>query len=311
MSLDRSGFDFGDVARGTTVEHAFRLRNDGSRPLHIKQVALTPPLRVTRMPAQVAPGGQALIGVSMETRGMEGRFDGRIVLTLDDSSSLQTELTWSGRIVDPIEVAPVPAFYLAGQRGARTEATLTITNHMPEALRLGEPTHPTESFVSRLETLEEGRRYRLAITLVPDGPRGRHATDILIATSSSEVPLLRIPAHTYLRERVYAFPDAVDLGVFRLADVRARPGLLAQNAQTLMVYRKGGVDFRISATTDVPGLEIHADRGPSGDRYQLTLTLNPRSNLDARAIHGTIRIETNDADFPHLSVPVSGALIDG
>ena len=60
------------------------------------------------------------------------------------------------------------------------------------------------------------------------------------------MPLLNIPANTYLREHVYTFPDAVDLGSLRLADIKAQPDLLQRTAQTLMVYQWGGTDFQVA-----------------------------------------------------------------
>ena len=36
------------------------------------------------------------------------------------------------------------------------------------------------------------------------------------------------------------------LGALPLADIESHPGLLNRNAQTLMVYQKGGTDFRIT-----------------------------------------------------------------
>jgi hypothetical protein len=310
-TVERSQFDFGEVVRGSTIEHSYRIRNASGDTVHIHRIALTPPLRVLRMPAQVAPGTEALVAVHIDTTDARGHFDGRIVLFLDDPAAPQTELEWSGRIVDPIEIAPVPAFYLAGQRGDRAEAALTIINHTAEPLHLGKPMHPSDAFVTRLETMEEGKRYRLTLTLLPDGPVGKHTTDIEIDTSSTALPMLRISANTNLHERVYAFPDTVDLGGLRLEDVQARPRLLDQNSQTLMVYRKGTSDFIVTVSTDVPGLVVDAQRGPAGDRYQLTVRLHPQNRLASGAIRGSIFIETNDREFPRLTVPVIGAIIDG
>ena len=122
------------------------------------------------------------------------------------------------------------------------------------------------------------------------------------------MPVLTIPANTLLRERVYTFPDAVELGSLPLSAMRANP---RDNAQVLMVYQSRGRDFRVVATSDVPGLSIRTERAASGDRYQLTIGLDPAQARAAGVIRGTIVIDTNDPEFRTLRVPVSGVLLGG
>jgi hypothetical protein len=308
--LDETAFDFGESVQTMPIQHEFRLRNMGSAALRIEKVALTPPLRVLRMPAQVAPGEEAGVTVGMDTSAQTGRYAGRIIIYLNDPALAEAELTFSGNVVSPVEISPGPFLFLAGHRGESATAAIEIINRIPEPLRLSEPEHPrTDRFTSRLETLDDGKRYRLTIALTGSGPGGKHADEILLKTSSKMVPVLRIPTNTYLRERVYTFPDAVDLGALPLADINSNPGLLSRNAQTLMVYQKGGTDFRITARADIPELDVSAERGPVGDRHQLTISLNPNMQLKSGAIRATILIETNDPEFPRLSVPVSGQLL--
>ena len=76
-----------------------------------------------------------------------------------------------------------------------------------------------------------------------------------------------------------------------------------------MVYQNGGHDFQISASSDIDGLSIATERAASGDRHQLTITLNPKQPLTAGPIQGSIFIQTNDPEFPFLRVPVNGALL--
>jgi len=119
---------------------------------------------------------------------------------------------------------------------------------------------------------------------------------------------LTIVANTYLRERVYTFPDAVDFGTIRLSDTERDPELLQRIAQTLMVYQVGGADFSVNLRTDLPQLALRSDRGPLGDRFQNTLTLI-QQKLMPGVIQGSIVVETNDKEFPRLVVPVSGDVV--
>jgi hypothetical protein len=97
-------------------------------------------------------------------------------------------------------------------------------NHESEPLRIEKIEHPAERFTTQLEALKPGQRYRLTLALKADGPRGRAADTILIRTSSKRMPMIKVGANTYLYDRVHAFPDVVNLGTLRAAEL-GRPAI--------------------------------------------------------------------------------------
>ena len=301
-------FDFGKVMQGKTVEHEFVLKNEGTTTLRILGVSPTAPLKLTPFTAQINPGAELRIPVQLDTSKLGGQFKGKILLSLNDPALPEVSLLFEGRVITPIELSPRSAFYVAGRRGEHRQAVIEIINHDPEPLRIESVEHPKERFSTKLDTIEEGRRYRLSLILKPDGPGGKNADTILVKTSSRTAPLIRIPANTYLRERVYTFPDAVDLGALRLADIKAQPDLLQRTGQTLMVYQWGGKDFKVSLTSDIPALDLKGEPGPKGDRWQFTVKLL-KDKITPGPIKGNIFIKTNDPQFPTLAVPVTGAIL--
>lgn len=308
-TIDPAPFRFGKALRGAVVEHEFVLRNQGTAPLHLLRARMTPPLAVTRMPASVPPGGEARVRFRLDTAALDGPFDGLVLLEIDDPAQPELRLAFEGTIVPTVEVSPAPAVFLATLRGTAKEASVEIVNHEKAPLRL-EPLEraSTDRYAARIETIEKGKRYRLVVAIRPDGPRGKHSELLEVKTSSPRVPALSISINTYLRERVYTFPEDVDMGAVRLADLRD-PGFAARVAQTLMVYQLGGEHFEAKLRTDLPFLKLETERGPRGDRYQTTVAFMPES-VQPGPIRGTIVVETNDAEFPRLVVPVSGHVLE-
>jgi uncharacterized protein DUF1573 len=294
-------FEFGRVLSGTAVEHDFIVRNTGSSPLLIQQVSMTTPLLATEMPREVAPSGEARIHFKLDTTNLAGEFDGAIVVFLNDATLPQASLSFTGHIVPPIELSPALAFFVAGQRGQGARAAIEIVNHESEPLRIEKIEHRTDRFTTQLETLEQGQRYRLNLTLRPDGPSGRSVDTIVITTSSQRVPSLKVDANTYLYERVHTFPEVVALGTLRVGDA-------AEIGLTLMIYQEGGKDFQVKLSTDIPALSLKWERGPKGDRYQAKVNLIAAKILPG-AIKGSIVVETNDPQFSRLVVPVFGQIV--
>jgi len=302
-------FDFGRAMYGSVVEHDFWVKNEGSAALKIVKASMTSPLLVTRMPRELAPGGEGLIHFKLDTAALRGPFKGQITVFLNDPGLPEAGLSFEGVVIPPVEVSPLPAFFVSGLRGKGASASLEIINHEAQPLRIVKVEYPTEGFTTVVETLQPGQRYKLTLTLKPDGPGGRKAEPITVATSSDAQPTLEITANTFLHERVYTFPDSVDLGAIPISQIRKNPGLLSMLAQTLMVYQEGGSDFRATLRTDLPGLKLKWERGPKGDRYQTTIALDP-DNVHAGSYKGLLLMDTNDPVFPKLTVPISGQILD-
>lgn len=308
-AIPEAEFTFKRVISGSVIEHDFVVKNEGSAPLRILNVKMTPPLLVTRMPREIAPGGEGTIHFKLDTASLAGQFRGAMLVVLNDPDLREASLTFEGQVVPAVELSPLPAFYVSAQRGQVTQSSIEIVNHEPEPLHIERVEHPTGRFTTTLETLDAGQRYRLTLHLKPDGPGGRSTETILVTTSSKVRPILKIAANTFLHERVYTFPDAIDLGALPIDAIRRNPKVLEQTAQTLMIYQADGSDFEAQLSTDVPACELKAVRGPKRDRYQATVTLIA-DELKPGPIKGSILIRTNDPQFPTLTVPVSGWILE-
>jgi len=302
-------FQFDRVVCGSVVEHDFALKNVGSAPLRIEKVNMTSPLLITRMPREISPGQQGTIHFKLDTASLAGSFQGEISVFLNDPALSEVALSFEGLVVPTIELSPMPAFFVSAQRGQANQSSIEIINHEPEPLRIVKVEHPTTRFATNLETLEAGQRYRLTLLLKPDGPNGRSSETIIVKTSSKTLPILEIAANTYLHERVYTFPETIDLGIIPIGAIRRDPKVLEQIAQPLMIYQVNGSDFKVELSTDVPACNLQSQRGPHGDRYQATVSLIG-NDVKVGPIRGSIFIQTNDPQFPKLAVPVSGWILE-
>lgn len=306
LRLQTPSLDFGRMLSGVAADRSIKLTNAGERPVLIHNVALTPPLRVVRMPREIAVGTEAEIVVRMQSPSAGGRYEGEVSLVLAGLQDVQIPV--SADVVGAIEFSPRPMFFVAAVRGSEGTASIDIVNNEPEPLRLGPPSHSNERFTTALETIEQGKRFRLTLRMHDDVPAGRHTETITLGTSSKSMPRIGVVANTLMRERVYTFPEAIDLGAIPIGVASASPDALERLAQTLMVYQVKGRDFQIRFETDVPALSVRSVPGPQGDRHQLTLTLD-RDEIKVGPIRGVLRISTNDATWTRIEVPVSGTIL--
>src|SRR2546428_554009 len=104
------------------------------------------------------------------------------------------------------------------------EHAFSFLNSGPEPMQLTEVPDSSSGFALKLATVEPGRRYRLELVMRSDAKPGRQTEEITLLTSSKKQPRLVIQANTLVRERVYTFPESIDLGLIRRSELKANAG---------------------------------------------------------------------------------------
>jgi len=301
---------FGKVGSEDEIRHTFTFHNDGPMALEIRQVQLTPPLTVTRMTNRMEPGAVGSVTVEMQRPRKNGEFYGAVVVHFKDDTRKPETFYLEGEIVSPIEFIPYNVILMSTQRGHPKPATVEIVNHEPAPLEILHAECNTARFDCVLSAVEPGRHYRLTVTLKGEGPGVQQTDTIVLPTSSRERPFLEIKAISRIRERVYAFPDSVELGAVSTHYLKVHPQMVSFLTQEITVFQSGGDDFQISAVTEVPFLRVSTYKSPQfKDRAGVTVTVDP-ARLKAGSVKGSITVSTNDPDFPTLSIPVT-ATIEG
>jgi hypothetical protein len=276
----------------------------------MERIETSAPVKLRMVPAEIPPGGAATAKVSVHTNALK-TLDARLRLfgQAPDNLRAHAVIELKGEIYAPVSVEPGPGISLAGTRADRVVRAVELVNHEAEPLEVRALEYAAERFTARVETVDAGKRLRIVVSLKPDGPAGRGTGPLLVRTNSRLRPEIGLSVSTLLRERVYTFPESVDFGTVRLSDLKKNPQLARAVTQTLMVYGKGSSDFDVRVASDLPFLAIRSVAGPQGDRFQQDVALIP-DELKPGPIRGSISVRTNDKEFPFLSVPVTGNILD-
>ena len=237
-----------------------------------------------------------------------GPFEGIVRINFKDHKHPPITFEIEGFVIPPIEFKPYAAFFVATHSGTQKTASIEIINHRDEPLSLTAAKSDSERFSTELDTIEIGQHYRLTLLLDGNAKPGKKEDEIILRTDPPMDKPLRVQANTIIREAVYTFPESIDLGSLP-SNVATDKDAVQTLAQTLMVYRPGTSDFKVDASVNIDCLSLESERGPDGDRYQLTLTLIPGRVVPGK-IEGLVKIKTNDEKHDILEVPVSGYILD-
>ena len=275
FTVSTPSFNFGTVMEDEPVTNTFQIENVGQETLEITNVWVTAPLFFKNVRKQILPGERRDISISLGTPRSPGDYEGWVEVAFGNSGLTNLIFDVRGKIRPRIEFLPFPAFFVATARGQTKQASIEIINHETEPLYIGQVEHASKRFTTELNTVELGRRYTLTLTLDGNSPPGKATDTIKLVTSSKTKPLLILQANTYIKDRVYTFPDTVDVGRILVRDLKANPSLTNYLSQTLMVYQQGGTNFEVVARTDAPFLRLSSERSKGLDQYQITLDMIP------------------------------------
>jgi hypothetical protein len=107
-----------------------------------------------------------------------------------------------------------------------------------------------------------------------------------------------------VKPELYAFPENIDFGAVRLADLDQNPKLLRLLSQTAVVTSRSRPLKVKSVESDLPFLRFEYDE-TEGAQHKSRVTIDLiRENLRTGRMHGAITIQTSDPLHPVLEIPV-------
>ncbi len=290
------------------VSHSFYFTNWTGETLQVSSITVSEPIGFVFASPKVASGKTGYVDFRVTEPRVIGDYEGEIKIGFKNRSVSNLTYRITGKFAAAIELSPLPAFFVATQKGKEKSASLDIFNRTKQPVKILKADSTSERFDLNLKTVAEGEHYVLTLNMKTNALPGRTAEPITVSTSDPARPTLRIMANTVVREQVYTFPESIDFGQIDLKDVQANEQISGSLSQTLTIYQTDGVDFSVTAESDIPFLKLDLERGENGDRYQVRVDVDPEK-FSAGQVQGSIFLKTNDKEISQLEIPVKGTII--
>ena len=133
--------------------------NAGSTALVIEGMEFSSPGLRARVTQNIAPGKSAELFVDWDTANYTRDAEVQVALQLNDPATPQLVLTLSGFVVSPIELDPVPAFYLSQFAGEASSQVITLRNNTDRVLAVTGTAQEGESFTLAVVPLTTGKTF--------------------------------------------------------------------------------------------------------------------------------------------------------
>jgi hypothetical protein len=309
VTLDATTYHFGRVSRGTVITTSFIIRNTGAAPLLIENMQFSTPGMRARVATTIEPGTSAELEIEWDTSQYTRDAEGQALLVLNDPDMPRLVLSLTGFVVSPIDVEPVPAFYLSQFHGDTSAQTVTIRNNRDGTVRIMGTERKGESFRLSVETVEPGRVYAVTATVLADVAPGEYRESALVFTDDPERPKIRLDVNILVKRDVHASVEAIDMGQFRIASVMANPSLLDLLRQTVILEARSA-DMQITGIeSDLPFVTLlHEPEGPA-KRVRFDVGVDPKK-LSAGEYSGSVRIHTSLEAVPLVILPIKMTVVN-
>jgi Protein of unknown function (DUF1573) len=212
-------FSFGDVYKGEVISHIFVIRNEGSADLQIKDFAAGWGCEVTGSDRVIPPGKEGKARLEVNTANQAGKIFKMAtlntndperpnivlslvanVLTSADGGPVKGVALRAGKHIGPIFLGPDTSrgFNLpVGEKG-RTEFTITAEQGPIQIVRIE---GGGKNFTSRVETIEQGKSYKLIVEFLPVETAGEFSEQLRIITDSAVLPSFPISVYAIVTKR--------------------------------------------------------------------------------------------------------------
>jgi hypothetical protein len=307
--LPNLSHDFGSVEQGSKVVHQFTIRNAGTASLTLTRLSLSESGMTAKMRPAILPGEQATLTVEWDTAGVKGTVEGKAVLEVNDPAKPQITFVLTGVVKQPIEFLPYQAIFASVYRGESGHRSVRIVNNRERPLGISRLEQQGEHFHAAFKPVESGKLYELEVTVPASVPPGRYTEAVFLYTDDPKMPRLMVPVNVLVKPDVYANPETVDFGRVALRELAHNSSALDLLTQSFIVRKRAGNFSITTVTSDIPFVTIR--RSPDGEgsaeAFRIDVALM-NNRLQPGPISGTIRILTDDKEFPELIVAVRGEI---
>jgi len=292
-ALPERAYDFGTVARGSQVRHAFSLINRSDQEIRIADWRTKCGCTNVRVGAKVIPPGtQTTIEATIDTTKFLGYKPSGLTLIFDRPTFVEVDLNLTCFIRGDIVMNPGQMdFGIVRRSDKMPPASLTLTyaggRSDWEVTKMKTQSSKVKAELRELSRTADGQiNYTLTATLQPGVSNGYFKDEITLLTNDQSSPSIPISVVANIQSAVAVTPSIINFGGLR-------PGQSV--SKTIVVRSKEPFSITRLSPSQEDLQPAEDEKGPRA-AHQLKLTF--KAPEQTGPYHATLTIETDIKDEP-------------
>jgi len=135
--LSETVFKFGNIERGTSMSHVFKIRNVGQMPLHVEVESTTCKCTVGDLSKNdIGPNEESEVLLEWVAKTGPGPFRHGAVLSTNDPTQSSINLTVEGQVVESTAMSPSELIFGTVRKGESPSATLYLMSFLDQEVKI-------------------------------------------------------------------------------------------------------------------------------------------------------------------------------
>jgi hypothetical protein len=298
IEVDNDVYNFGEIYRGSLLNHTFKIKNSGDADLIISDVKKDCGCTVFKLPKDVlAPGEEMEINVKVNTISQEGEIDKKVILYTNDRLDVEKLLSIIGKVlitatIDPPKVRlrevkpgdeiPEQVVRVIPEEGYDLQVTNVISNNPNISARI-------------IGADEEGTK--IGVNISSDTDKSFVTGGIRVISNLQEEPFLRIPVKVSIVQPYILSPKSLNFTNIPL-DIETPIGY------SIVVLNNETEPLNINDVKNKSEyIEYKLTTLEAGIKYRLTVKLLP--GFPEESFKDVITLYTNNKMYPEMDIPIS------
>ncbi|NIX15713.1 MAG: DUF1573 domain-containing protein [Candidatus Dadabacteria bacterium] len=319
VTLNQDNIEFGSVKRGTVVKKSLQLKNNLDKELAITLIEFTVPGLIVKSKKSIPTKSSGEVTIELDTSPFNGEVKGMLKLHTNNKNDPEILIEIMGKVESRFTFEPREAIFLSAFRWEtdKKEGSIILKNKDGKPFEIKKVRGDSDLFTAGFSKDEKENSYKISAKINPESEAGMTQNSLLIETEDEKI---RIPVYTFLKEKVYANPPGINYGIIDKNQILAKKELLNFLNQSVFVYKHGGGDFKIEFESVPEYLNIKRtpEEGSASvinipnqgktDVFEIIVTPNI-DKIKIGKFNDSIKLKTNDKDFPEIEFPVFGEVI--
>jgi hypothetical protein len=294
-------YEFGNVARGSQIRHAFPIVNRTNSDIRIADWRTKCGCTDVKVGARVIPPGtQTTVEATINTTNFQGYKPSGLTLILDRPAFVEVDLNLTCFIRGDIMMNPGQVDFGTLRRSAKLPSAslnLTYAGGRPDwdIVQMKTQTDRVKAVAKEINRTVDGQiQWQITATLQPGVANGYVKDQITLVTNDSPAQTIPISVVANVQSAVSVTPTIINLG-------RVRPGQTITRAN--LVHVRSSAPFNLSkVSADSAALEAEEIRPGASPDHVLNLKL--KAPQEPGPFHAVLKFETDLKEEPAAQLKV-------
>jgi len=283
------------LANGDKIVGTFTFRNEGDTDLTITKVL--PSCGCTAIDGYdkvLSPGQRGKLEFAIDPSRVKSGGAKSIRVSSNCPARKMSLLTMKGEIYHLIEIKPAPRVtFGAVNKGRRSSKVLDLIAKTDQPVEIRKVTSDTSVFKADVQTITEGRQFRMTVVATPPFAPGKNAGKLTIHTNLEEQPTITLPVTANLRPRVQVSPRKLAV----------RSNATRRLERVLRMVNTGDTPVEITkVTSSDPALKTVVGERTVGGARRVHVSIPEGYTVPEGG--AVVTLTTNDAEYKTIEIPV-------